>query len=92
MKCLNENHNPCINCNFFARKKKEINKFIDNKLIEKRETPSCRVKWNSISNDLDINWNLVNGSVFKCTQDTYTQWFLTRMVHRILRTIRYLSK
>ena len=70
-KFLNKCHNPSINCYFFQiLTKKEINKHIYNKLIGNRETPSCRVKWNSIYNDLEIDWNLVHGSVFKCTRDT----------------------
>ena len=35
---------------------------------------------------------MVHNRVFECTEDTYTQWFQTRLIHRILFANSFLFK
>ena len=72
--------------------KTDINKHVYNTLTHNDEIPSSRVKWNSLYNNVNIDWKQVHGNVFKCTKDTYTQWFQTRIIHRIIPTNSLLFK
>ena len=86
-------HNPSISSYFFHMlTKSNINKHVYNTLTYNDEIPSSRVKWDSLYNNINIDWKQVHGNVFKCTKDTYTQWFQTRIIHRIIPTNSLLFK
>ena len=66
-----------------------------NKLVYKcfsynTDIPTCHLKWNTLFNN--VEWTKVHALVFIISKDTYTQWFQTRIVHRILGTKSLLFK
>ena len=84
---------PNINCYFFnIITRLNSNKFIYNILIKNNERPSCHIKWNALFPNSNIDWKTVHINVFNCTSDRYSQWFQTRLIHRILPTNSLLFK
>ena len=54
------------------------------------DIPTCQTKWNTFFDN--IEWKKVHNLVFNISKNTYTQWFQTRIVHRILGTKSLLYK
>jgi hypothetical protein len=50
------------------------------------EVPTCQERWNTCFKDNSINWQLIYSNVFKCSNDSYIQWFQTRIIHRTYDT------
>ena len=70
--------------------KQNQNKSIYSTYTFNEEKPTSQNKWNEIFNNID--WKFTHSFVFKNSRDTYIQWLLTRIVHRILGTKSLLYK
>ena len=67
-------------------------KYVYEVLVKNNDVPTSQEKWNVYFVDDNINWKFVYSYIFKCTKDTYIQWFQTRILHRVLTTIKLLIK
>jgi len=87
---------PNIQCAFISSYLNNIvfgynqNKLVYQVFSYNTDIPTCHSKWNTLFNN--VEWKKVHALVFIISRDTYTQWFQTRIVHRILGTKSLLFK
>ena len=84
---------PIINC--YVKPILTMNnnkKYVYEIIAKNSDIPTSQERWNTCFKDNNINWQLIYSYVFKCSKDSYIQWFQTRIIHRTLATNSLLFK
>ena len=54
--------------------------------------PKSQLRWNTVVENVNINWNNIYSISAKCCNNTKLHWFQYRILHRILATNYLLTK